>query len=72
MRIPFVDLVRSIIKLVAPDRSVLVGIDGGAGAGKTTFAHWLAESIRETTTQVSLILSTTSAALQMSAGKSVR
>jgi uridine kinase len=55
MAIPFVDLVRFVTKLVTPDRSALVGIDGGAGAGKTTFAHWLAESIRETTTQVSLI-----------------
>jgi uridine kinase len=55
MRIPFVDLVRFITELVTPDRSVLVGIDGGAGAGKATFAHWLAESLRETATPVSII-----------------
>lgn len=55
MGIAIVDVIRFITKLVTPDRSVLVGIDGGAGAGKTTFAHWLAESIRETATPVSII-----------------
>ena len=55
MGLPAEDVVRFITRLVTPDRSVLVGIDGGAGAGKTTFAHWLVEAIREATTPVSMI-----------------
>ena len=52
---PIDDILRFIVGKVTPDRSVLVGIDGGAGSGKTTFARWLAESIRETMTPVSIV-----------------
>ncbi len=53
--LPIQEVVRFVTRLVAPDRSVLVGIDGGAGAGKTTFAHWFARAIQETTTPVSIV-----------------
>ena len=52
---PIQEVVRFITRLVTPDRSVLVGIDGGAGAGKTTFARWLAKAIEKTTTPVSMV-----------------
>lgn len=55
MGIPLADVIHLITTLVAPDRSVLVGVDGGAGAGKTTFTHWFAETIKETTTPVSIV-----------------
>ena len=55
MGLPFQDVTRFVTSLVTPERSVLVGIDGGAGSGKTTFARWLVESIRETNTPVSLV-----------------
>ena len=56
MKLPIQEVVQCVTRLVAPGRSVLVGIDGGAGSGKTTFARWLAESVRETKTPVSLVL----------------
>ncbi|MHC4933315.1 MAG: uridine kinase family protein [Planctomycetota bacterium] len=49
------NFVHIVIGRVAPDRSVLVGIDGGAGSGKTTFAGTLAESVRETGISVSTV-----------------
>ena len=55
MGLPIQEVVRLVTRLVSPDRSVLVGIDGGAGAGKTTFAHWFAQAIRETTIPVSMV-----------------
>jgi len=55
MGIPIVDVLHLINALASPDRSVLVGIDGGAGAGKTTFAHWFAETIKEMMTPVSIV-----------------
>ena len=55
MTFPIHEVVRFVTRLVTPDRSVLVGIDGGAGAGKTTFAHWFAKAIQETTTPVSIV-----------------
>ena len=55
MGVPIAEVVHLITTLVAPDRSVLVGIDGGAGSGKTTFAHWFAEATKETTTPVSIV-----------------
>ena len=55
MGLPIQDVLQFVTGRVTPDRSVLVGIDGGAGSGKTTFAHWLAERIRETTTPVSIV-----------------
>lgn len=55
MELPIQDILRYIIGLVTPDRSVLVGIDGGAGSGKTTFSRWLAENVRQTMTPVSIV-----------------
>jgi uridine kinase len=55
MGIPIADVLHLITASASPDRSVLVGIDGGAGAGKTTFAHWFAETIKETMTPVSIV-----------------
>ena len=55
MGVPAEEIVRFITRLVTPDRSVLVGIDGGAGAGKTTFTYWLAKAIRETAIPVSIV-----------------
>lgn len=49
------DLVRYIAGLATPGQSVLVGIDGGAGAGKTTFAQLLADRIRPSETPVSVV-----------------
>jgi len=53
--IPIADVVHLITTLVAPNRSVLVGIDGGAGAGKTTFTHLFAQTVRATTIPVSIV-----------------
>jgi uridine kinase len=53
--IPIQDILQFIMEHVTPDRSTLVGIDGGAGSGKTTFTHWLAGHIRNTKTPVSIV-----------------
>jgi uridine kinase len=53
--IPKADVLKLITTSASPDRSVLVGIDGGAGAGKTTFTHWFAEAIRESVNPVSIV-----------------
>jgi uridine kinase len=55
-RLPLQDVVQWITRLVTPGRTVLVGIDGGAGAGKTTFTRWFVERIRERVTPVSVVL----------------
>jgi len=55
MELPIQDILRLIIKQVKPDQSVLVGIDGRAGSGKTTLALWLTESIRKAMTSVYLV-----------------
>lgn len=55
MELPIQDIIRFVTKMVSPDRSVLVGIDGGAGAGKTTFTRLFAESIRQTMISVSVV-----------------
>lgn len=52
----FREVIQYIIDLAAPGRTVLVGIDGGAGAGKTTFTGWFAEQIRASTAPVSVVL----------------
>lgn len=53
--IPIADVLHLITTSASPDRSVLVGIDGGAGAGKTTFAYWFAEAIEESVNSVSIV-----------------
>lgn len=55
-RFPIQDVIQYIARLVTPGRTVLVGIDGGAGTGKTTFTRWFAERIRENVTPVSVVL----------------
>jgi uridine kinase len=52
---PIADVIHLITTSASPDRSVLVGIDGGAGSGKTTFTHWFAEAIKESVNHVSII-----------------
>jgi len=50
------DVIQCITRLTSPERTVLVAIDGGAGAGKTTFTKWFVERIRENVTPVSIVL----------------
>lgn len=50
------NVIQYITKLVKPGRTILVAIDGGAGAGKTTFTKWFAERIRENGIPVSIVL----------------
>ena len=40
IRIPTTEVLYLIAASASLDRSVLVGIDVGAGAGKTTFTYW--------------------------------
>ncbi|KAA3648770.1 MAG: uridine kinase [Chloroflexi bacterium] len=44
-----------IIDRVTPNGTVLVGVDGGAGSGKSTFAHWVAEQISNSSTRVNVV-----------------
>lgn len=53
MTIP--DILALISSSADPDRTYLVGIDGGAGAGKTTFTRWLAKVICASSTHVSIV-----------------
>jgi uridine kinase len=55
-RLPIRDLVYCVTKMVTPGRTVLVGIDGGAGAGKTTFTRWFVEQLKESVAAVSVVL----------------
>jgi len=55
IEIPIVDIIQLITILASPDRSVIVGVDGGAGSGKTTFTHWFAEAIKESVNQVVIV-----------------
>ena len=55
-RLPIKDIIQCIARSATSGRTVLVGIDGGAGAGKTTFAKWLAERIKEDVAPVSTVL----------------
>ena len=50
------DIIQYITGKVTPEKTVLVAIDGGAGAGKTTFSRKLAERIRENVESVSIVL----------------
>jgi uridine kinase len=54
-RLPVTGALDLISSSVALDRTFLVGIDGGAGAGKTTFAHWFAGVIHASSTPVSIV-----------------
>lgn len=54
--IQFHDVIQYITRLASLQRTVLVAIDGGAGAGKTTFTKWFVERIREEVTSVSIVL----------------
>ncbi len=54
-KIPIQQIIQYLTQLMTPGRSVLVGIDGGAGSGKTTFSHWLAEKLKETIIPISVI-----------------
>ena len=41
------DIPNFIKRMATRDRTFLIGVDGGAGAGKSTFSRWLAECITE-------------------------
>lgn len=41
------DIANFIQRITTPHRTFLIGIDGGAGAGKSTFSLWLSECITE-------------------------
>ena len=47
MKLPFDDISCALAVLASSDGPVLVGIDGGAGSGKTTFAGRLANAVTE-------------------------
>ncbi len=55
MKLPVADLVRCVTDLQPPEGSVLVGIDGSAGSGKTTFARRLADRFADGGQDVSLV-----------------
>lgn len=42
--------------LSTTNQTVLIGIDGGAGAGKTTFTRWFADQIKKYAAPVSIVL----------------
>ena len=50
------DIIQYITGKVTPGKTVLVAIDGGAGAGKTTFTKWFVERIRKKMSPVSIVL----------------
>jgi uridine kinase len=53
--LPIVDIQARIASSIAQDRTFLTGIDGGAGAGKTTFARWFARRIAAPATPVATV-----------------
>jgi uridine kinase len=53
---PIHDVIQYVAGLASPERTVLVAIDGGAGAGKTTFTKWFVERVREKVSPVSIVL----------------
>jgi uridine kinase len=52
---PLADIQAWIASSIAPDRTFTIGIDGGAGAGKTTFTRWFARRIATPTTPVATV-----------------
>lgn len=52
---PSNDLLALLRASQSPERTVLIGIDGGAGAGKTTFTHWFVELLSSSSLQVSTV-----------------
>ena len=55
MRIPTADVVDRIATLASRKAPLLVALDGGAGAGKTTFAEALADSLRASGLPVAMV-----------------
>lgn len=53
--LPLTDILALISSSAALDRTFLVGIDGEAGAGKTTFTRWFAKAIGASSTPVSIV-----------------
>ena len=53
--LPVTDVLALISSSVGSDRTFLVGIDGGAGTGKTAFTHWFAKFIGASSTPVSIV-----------------
>ena len=53
--LPIQEILEFIAGQVILDRSFLIGIDGGAGSGKTTFTHWLATHIRKIENTVNIV-----------------
>jgi len=53
--VPIQEILSFITTQVTLDRSFLIGIDGGAGSGKSTFTHWLTEHIRKTDMKVNTV-----------------
>ena len=55
MKLPIDDVVSCVTDLAALQEPILIGIDGGAGAGKTTFADRFAHAVSETAVPVSVV-----------------
>jgi uridine kinase len=53
---PILNVIQYISSLKTLGKTIIVGIDGGSGAGKTTFSKWLAERISENIAPVSIVL----------------
>ena len=53
--LPVTDILALISSSAGPDHTFLIGIDGGAGAGKTTFTQWFAKVIGASSTPVSIV-----------------
>ena len=53
--LPVTDVLALISSSAGSDRTFLVGIDGGAGAGKTAFTRWFAKVIGASSTPVSVV-----------------
>jgi hypothetical protein len=54
--LPIQKIIQYITGLTATGQTVLPGVAGGAGAGKTTFTRWLADCLKKHVTPVSIVL----------------